>query len=173
MSGLVRPFDVPAGSEISRHLPGAHFQDCHAMPIAPDGGSALEIYLRMVAQTPRWVDRLMTLRNRLVRFVGLKDLGLMRPATPARDVPVGDRVGIFCVHHLSDDEVILGDSDRHRDVKVSVRRVHGDGRSAVAITTVVQVPNALGRAYMVIVAPIHRRIVPAILKALAHRGLQR
>lgn len=33
---------------------------------------------------------------------------------------VGDRVGIFTLLFLSDNEIIQGDSDKHLDVKVSV-----------------------------------------------------
>lgn len=171
MNRRIHPFDVPTNSEIRRHLPGAYFQDCHVMPIPPEAGSALAIYLRMVGQTPRWVDRLITLRNRLVRLVGLKDLGQTKPNRPASDYRVGDRVGILTVQHLNDDEVILGEVDKHLDVRVSVCRIHAHGRPEVVITTVVHVHNTLGRLYMAIVAPIHRRIVPAMLASMDRRIL--
>lgn len=64
---------------------------------------------------------------------------------------------------ISDDEIILGDSDKHLDVKVSVCKIAQDGRQSVAVTTVVHIHNLLGRIYMLFVAHVHRLIVPASL----------
>ncbi|MYN06281.1 DUF2867 domain-containing protein [Pseudoduganella aquatica] len=75
---------------------------------------------------------------------------------------MGDRVGIFSILYLSDDEVILGDADKHLKVCVSVRKL-SEARSAVAVSTVVHIHNLLGRVYMLFVAPVHKLIVPAVL----------
>nr|WP_233224772.1 DUF2867 domain-containing protein [Thiomonas sp. X19] len=52
------------------------------------------------------------------------------------------------------------------DVKVSFCKVAEAGRNALAVSTVVHLHNLLGRVYMLLVAPIHRRIVPATLARL-------
>ena len=85
---------------------------------------------------------------------------------------VGDRAGIFRVHALSDSEVVLGDSDRHLDVQVSLMRLPGpegapSGTFTAAMSTVVHVHNALGRIYMLGVTPAHRVIAPAVVAKLA------
>lgn len=154
---------VPPHAEIARHLRGADFHDCYETAIAPTPLSALELYLKVVAGTPRWVNAMMTLRNRIVRLVGLKNLGALGDtdgAKPASAYRVGDRVGIFSIVYLSEQEVILGDSDKHLNVEVSVCKLPGK----VAVSTVVHTHNALGRIYMLFVAPAHRRIVPATLR---------
>ncbi len=140
------------------------------MPLAHEGRSALAIYLDLMARTPRWVESLMGVRNRVVSLFGLKNLGhlgMLPPLKAAADLRVGDRVGIFTLLSMTDDEVILGDSDKHLDVKLSVCKVARDDREAIAVTTVVRVHNLLGRIYMAFVAPMHRIIVPASL-ARAH-----
>lgn len=158
---------VPANSNIAGELQGAYFYDCYRMDYRHDGASALQIFLRTFGNTPAWVDFLMRLRNRVVRLFGLKDLGQLsavQPAKSAADYRIGDRVGIFSLMYQSAQEVILGDCDKHLDVKVSLSK-HSEGdRQFIAVTTVVHVHNALGKAYMFFVAPAHKIIAPAVLR---------
>lgn len=154
---------VPSHAAIAGHLRGADFHDCYTTDLAPTPLTALELYLRVVATTPGWVNAAMALRNRVVRLAGLKDLGLLGdidPHKPIAGYQVGDRVDIFTIRHISEQEVILGDSDKHLDVHLSVCKLPGK----VAVSTVVHTKNALGRLYMLFVAPAHRRIVPATLR---------
>lgn len=157
---------VPPATRISADIPGSYFHDCYLMPLAHGDRSALEIFLATVARSPRWVETMMGLRNRVVRLFGLKDLGhlgTLPPLKPAADYRIGDRVGIFTLLSATDDEVILGDSDKHLDVKVSLCKVIRDGREAITMTTVVHIHNWLGRLYMLFVAPMHRIIAPAVM----------
>lgn len=161
--------DIPADAQISRYLPGADFHDCYQLPL-PDSStppSALALYLDVVSRTPAWVDALMATRNRAVALVGLKNLGQLGAvdrAKPAEAYRVGDRVGIFKLLQLSDDEVILGDADKHLEVRLSVFRRRSAAGPSVAVSTVVHIHNLLGRVYMLAVAPVHKRIVPAMLR---------
>jgi hypothetical protein len=166
MNPRVSKIAVPPASAIVRELPGAYFYDCYAVSLLSAGGSALEIYLKAVGNTPRWVNVLMALRNWAVALVGLKNLGqlaALTPDKPASSYRVGDRVGIFSLRMLSENEIILGDNDRHLNVQVSVCKLGQAQPQSVAVATVVHVHNRLGRLYMLFVAPLHRRIAPAIL----------
>ncbi|MBI3524076.1 MAG: DUF2867 domain-containing protein [Betaproteobacteria bacterium] len=136
------------------------------MPLKHQGRSALEIYLDVVCRTPAWVNFLMATRNHIVSLFGLKNLGHLGDGTRSKPVSayrVGDRVGIFSLLSLTDEEIILGDSDKHLDVKVSVCKLNPGARESIAISTVVHIHNLLGRVYMFFVAPVHRLIVPATL----------
>lgn len=165
MKSTIQAIPVPSSTEIGRHVAGADFMDCYALPIDPGSPSALAIFLGMASRTPGWVNRLMAIRNRMVAMVGLKHLGHLNAINPSKS-PSDYRVGIFTILHLSADEVILGDSDKHLDVKVSVCKVAEAGRNALAVSTVVHIHNLLGRVYMLFVGPIHKRIVPAMLSRL-------
>jgi hypothetical protein len=165
----ITPIPAPPAARIASEIRGSDFHDCYAMPLAHEGRSALAIFLDVVARTPRWVETLMGLRNRIVSLFGLKNLGhlgALPPLKEAADYRIGDRVGIFTLLSATDDEVILGDSDKHLDVKLSVCKVVREGREAVAVTTVVHIHNLLGRIYMAFIAPMHRIIVPASLARL-------
>ncbi|GAB7548372.1 DUF2867 domain-containing protein [Cupriavidus sp. CuC1] len=167
----VTVIDVPASSLLAPSLASADFFDAYRVGLADAGQSALEIYLDMVSRTPAWVTCLMTLRNRVVALLGLKDLGNLGDVDagkPASAYRVGDRVGIFSLLALSEREVVLGDADKHLEVKLSICKLDppepaAGGQPSVAVSTVVHNRNALGRVYMLFVAPLHRRIVPATM----------
>lgn len=166
MSPHIAPIDVPSSSGMAKQLQGADFFDSYEMRLAHGGRPALEIYLDVIRATPGWFDFLMATRNRIVSLLGLKDLGHVGELAQGKEASayqVGDRIGIFSLLSASDDEVILGDSDKHLDVKVSFYKLTNGAQKSVAVSTVVHIHNLLGRVYMFFVAPLHQRIVPAVL----------
>jgi hypothetical protein len=165
------PSTAPQGSKVQALLPGAYFHDAWAIAAAQPGLDALGQFLRMVKKTPRWIDRLMALRNSVAGLVGLKDLGglaMVDPGKGSSDYEVGDRVGIFTLLAKEEGEVLLGDDDKHLRVVVSVHRsaAAADARTLVTITTVVHVKNWLGRLYMLPVTPAHRVIGRTMIQAV-------
>ncbi|MDY0013760.1 MAG: DUF2867 domain-containing protein [Rhodocyclaceae bacterium] len=158
---------VPRDGLIAAHLTDADFFDAYTMPLAQgDNRSALAIYLAIVAVTPGWINFLMATRNRVVSMVGLKDVGHVGNVDPAKAPAayrVEERVGSFSLLALTDEEIILGDADRHVDAWISLRKLRQEDGPAVVLSTVVHIHNLLGRGYMLGVVPLHRRIVPAAL----------
>ena len=162
--------EIPSNSTVSQYLPGADFFDCFQIQIGHSDLTAMEAFLSIMSRTPCWIDRLMVIRNRVVKLFGLKNLGRLSAvdkSKPAGSYKVGDRVGIFSIAHLSDDEVVLMDSDRHLDVKVALQKSPDGDESCIAVSTIVHIHNRLGRIYMFFVGPIHKLIVPATLSRLA------
>lgn len=163
---------VPASSALAASVPGAYFHDAWAIAPLDAGATALELFLTVTAGTPGWVNTLMTLRNRVVSMLGLKNLGTLSaldPAKPASAYQIGDRVGIFTLFANTPDEVLLGDKDKHLDVILSVHRAvdAASGQVLATVSTVVHVHNWLGRLYMLPVTPMHRIIAPAVLRGAA------
>ena len=168
MKAIAHPSIVPAESVINERLLGAHFHDCYAIEVPCSSRTALGHFLTAVAHTPPWVNSLMALRNQVVQLFGLKTLGglgAFDPSKPESAYLPGDRVGIFTLISKSDNEVLLGDSDKHLDVVLSAFKcpVASNGTQSLAITTVVHVHNLLGRIYMLPVTPLHKLIAPAVL----------
>lgn len=166
MHERVTPCPLPPASSLAATAANANFCDAFMIEIPRDDRVALEIYLDTVRKTPGWVHGLMAWRNRLGRMAGIRDLGRMDAldaGRPAADYRVGERIGIFTLYSINDREVVLGDSDKHLDVKLSILKDDTDSLSRITVTTVVHIHNWLGRCYMLPVAPLHKRIVPAIL----------
>lgn len=167
MTARAFPCPVPPQSAINARLAGAYFHDCHGIAVADTQPMALSHFLAALARSPVWVNTLMTLRNKMVRLAGLKDLGGLGgfdPSKPAHAYQPGDRVGIFTLISNSENEALLGDDDKHLEVVLSVfKQPRNDGSALVTVTTVVYVHNALGRLYMLPVKPLHKLIAPAVL----------
>lgn len=168
MVNKVTASNVPAASVINSRLVGASYYDCYAITVPNDGRSALGYFLTALSNTPSWVNSLMTVRNKTVLLFGLKDLGGMGNFDAAKkdtDYLPGDRVGIFTLISNTPNEVLLGDSDKHLDVVLSIYKnsVSPTDECSISVTTVVHTHNLLGKAYMLPVTPLHKLIAPAVL----------
>jgi hypothetical protein len=155
---------VPDESALQPTLADADFYDAYEAPLSTAMLSPTEIFLRASRSTPRWVDDLMAIRNRIVRLFGLKDVGAMKVAARAPDAyQVGDRLGIFSIFAKTERELLLGIDDRHLDVRVSVLKSERNGLPHYVVSTVVHVHNLLGRIYMAPVGRIHPFVVRSIM----------
>lgn len=163
----VTPCEIPAGSLILTALPKRSFADAYRAPLAKPAASPADIFLAAARSSPRWIARLMALRNRLVRLVGLKDVGQFNApaAAPApRSFAIGDRLGIFTIVAQTAEELLLGIDDRHLDVRVCVTRQPQAQPPAYVVSTIVDVHNALGHTYMLPVSRIHPFVVRAMMR---------
>ncbi|WP_426341669.1 hypothetical protein ACN9MZ_08030 [Pseudoduganella sp. S-14] len=67
----------------------------------------------------------------------------LRAAKPVSEYRIGDRVGIFSLLYLSQDEVLPGDSDKHLDVVLSVCKAP---QGAVSVFGVVRASLSVAHA---------------------------
>lgn len=164
---------APTGSKIQQLVPGSYFHDSWSIEAAEPNLDPLSQFIRVAKSPPWWMDEAMKLRNRIVSLLGIKNLGALSDVSAlkrATDYKPGDRVGIFTLLSTSETEVLLGDSDKHLDVVVSVHRqpMEQAAQAVVTVTTVVRVHNWLGRLYMVPVRPAHRVIARAMVRAVGN-----
>jgi hypothetical protein len=164
---------APPNSLVESLLPGAYFHDAWSIAAAEPSLDAFEQFLRVAQKTPRWVERLMAIRNQVVSTLGLKNLGGLSQIDskkPKSQYVTGDRVGIFTLISNSTNEVLLGDNDRHLNVVVSVHKKADElsGAAVITVTTVVHVHNWFGKLYMIPVAPAHRIIARAMVRSIGN-----
>jgi Protein of unknown function (DUF2867) len=141
-------------------LNGADFAD--AFRVIADGRAidARAAATSMLGRSPRWIDRLVFLRNLLVAPFGLKSSG-------AEDAGLRGMIGIFPVISETAEQLVVGFNDRHLDFRVVIDVVPGgDGRQVTA-TTLVRTHNRLGRIYLALILPFHRLVVKAMLRQVA------
>jgi hypothetical protein len=165
MKFRIKKAGVPKESGLASSLVDAYFYDSYCFHNKKKERSSLQVWLEHATKIPAWINLLMAVRNKIVSAIGLKNLGHLgdlEPEKDASDYKVGDRVGIFTLLALNKNEVILGDNDKHLNVKVSVY-IHGDGGNNVSISTVVHVHNMIGKVYMLFVKPLHKLIVPSTI----------
>jgi hypothetical protein len=161
---------APRGSLIAQALPKSHYVDAYRVLVSAATPPDLDTLARAIfAVTPTWVVTLLRLRNALVQPFGLKTA----PPTPAgpasSSLQPGAVLGIFRVYARGDDELVLGDNDRHLDFRVGILREREGAWTAVTVCTAVCFHSWFGRLYFVPVQPFHRLIVPALMRRAAHQ----
>lgn len=138
-------------------LAGAQFADRYVLITNGLALTAIGAAERVLGRTPRWISRLMLLRNLAIRPFGLK-------TGSEPDVLPESRIGIFPLISQAPGRVVFGLDDRHLDFRILVEvNELGAGRQEVAASTIVKTHNLLGRTYLAVVKPFHRIIVPAML----------
>ena len=148
----MRPFATQPADDCRPLLPLADFADAYALDIAAPI-LAPEAARRAFGGMPSWARHLLTLRNAVVGPLGLK----------TRATGDGPSLGMFPILLSTPSRVVLGMDDRHLDFRIVVD-VQGN---RVTMTTLVQRHGWAGRAYLALVLPFHKRIVPATLARVA------
>ena len=153
----MRPIEVDVKTELRGLLPGADFADAFSRTVEDPTLDAIGAAHRAIDTQPGWVRTLMWMRDTIVRPLGLRtadDPSLARL----------NRIGVFPIISSTPERVVMGFNDRHLDFRLVIDVTALDERRReVVVTTLVQTHNWLGRTYLAMVLPFHRRIVPAML----------
>ncbi len=164
--------EVPvSGQDVSHLLNKISFVDRYE--VGPLNKTELiEIYWNIFFFTPGWIELLMNLRNRLVSFVGLKgvtasELKAEQRKPLPKQVAVGQKIGAFTLFSSDENEMIMGENDRHLDFRISVKRA---SPSSVYVTTAVNTHNGLGRIYMALIKPFHKIIARSMISRAFKAG---
>jgi hypothetical protein len=158
----MRAASVPPDDRVQALLPGASVLDTYRLVVDEGALDARTAAERAFARVPRWIGVLMALRNGLVAPFGLKTSVAGASRT----------IGFFPVLVETPEHVVLGLDDRHLDFRIAVDVAPlGVTQREITATTLVRPHNRLGRMYLALVLPFHRRIVPAMLaQASRSRG---
>jgi hypothetical protein len=121
---------------------------------------------------PKWVEKLFTIRNKIVGQFGLKTSGNITDRKKQLDnfkCEPGEQLGLFKVFSRTKNEVVLGEDDKHLNFRVSLfleQPVNELSKKRLTITTTVKFNNWFGRLYFLPVRPFHKLIVPTMLKGI-------
>lgn len=162
----IEPAALPPASRLSSSHGRADFADAFSVNLPEMASSNVEVLAwHVFTQQPGWIAMLMSIRDGLVRPFGLKRAADFQASG-------GDRISLFRVFERHPDEIILGEDDRHLDFRVSVllQPASDAGPRRLIVTTLVFYNRLLGRAYIALIAPFHRRVVRASLDRAQKRG---
>lgn len=132
-------------------LPAASFADTYVIH-GTEFSSAIEAARGAFGRAPKWISKLMQLRNALV-----KPFGLVHETPPSSL----NRVGMFPILQSSESQVILGLNDKHLDFRIVVELAASS--QTLLMTTLVQPHHIFGKAYLAIILPFHRIIAATVL----------
>lgn len=148
---------LPQGSIMEGMFERTDYCDSFRIPLT--AGMSIDELTYRVFQSPRWVNGLMKLRDSLVRIFGLKTDPGNAPQPGYHEV--GSKAP-FTVQDRNENEIVMGEEDKHLDFKVSVL---ADRQNAHAyVTTIVQFHNGFGRFYFTVIRPFHGVIVKSLIK---------
>ena len=122
--------------------------------------------------SPKWVDKLFTLRNKIVSIFGLKTSGDTTDRQKQLDdfkCETGEQLGLFKVFSRTENEVVIGEDDKHLNFRVSLFIENHKtelNKKKLTISTTAEFNNWFGRLYFLPVKPFHKLIVPTMLKGI-------
>lgn len=151
---------VPKNSVINEFITKVDYEDCFSFTISNNKKTIRELYIAIFSSTPKWVENMMKIRNKIVKIFGLKT-EMKRNENP--NFQVGEKVGIFEIYDIQENEIIAGDDDKHLNFRVSIHRQIQE-KTAVNISTLVQYNNWFGKLYFFIVKPFHKMVVKSLIK---------
>ena len=134
--------------------------------------SSKDIGKAFFTSAPNWTGKLFELRNWIVSIFGLKTSGKTKNRKKLLDnfnCDPGEKIGLFNVYHRTENEVILGEDDKHLNFRISLykeSKPNDGGRKNLTISTTVKFNNWFGKLYFLPVKPFHKLIVPIMLEGI-------
>ncbi len=121
------------------------------------------------ADRPKWIRRLMKIRNAITSLFGLKDTQIDNTAINDQTFEIGKKLGMFEIFDRLDNELILGKNDKHLNFRISALTDNNQvsNETKLTLSTVVKYNNFFGKLYFIPVKPFHKLIVPVMLKGIA------
>lgn len=145
--------------------PAPRIADAHKAAVTNTELTDVDAALRsFFTSSPAWLSTLLEVRNKVVSRLGFETGSSERPELPER-FEVGDELGTFTVLDRSDDEIIMGGEDQRFGLEISVWLPAGEDR--LQITTVAHPKDAIGKAYLAIVALPHGPIAGMLTRRMA------
>jgi hypothetical protein len=156
-------------SASSSRFNDAFYSDCFARQVVGKPfDTALAAYLAMSAKAPRWVNRLLWLRDRIVAPFGMTPThGFNAHQKQAPIFKLDDPLDFFNVATINPDELELQLRDRHFTVAISLYLYRKETAQILYVTSIVTTRTRVGKGYVSVIAPFHRVVVKSMLNRLS------
>jgi hypothetical protein len=168
------PVKLPQPSLICSALDHIDYEDTFAVKV-PGLVAAEQMPPLFFKVFPKWFTGLMYLREAIAGLIGLKTGKGIDVKRQLREFKgeIGESIALFHVMDRNDEEILTGENDRHLDFRLSFFARPVGEETELLLATTVRYNALLGKLYFLPVRPIHRIIVPIILKRMAGALAQR
>lgn len=122
--------------------------------------SIAEVTRRIFGKSPIWIRILFTIRNFMVRLIGLKN---EKPDDYSVGLTVGQYIGFFKVFSVDQNAILLGADDTHLNFRAFIQNTPASAYN-IKVTTLVAYNNQKGRYYMRFILPFHRIVVKSMVR---------
>ena len=159
----VRRTTPPPESVVAGWYENASQLDSYSIDLSSSKQDSMRVLAtRTVGDPPAWIKALVTVRDAMVTPFGVKTSGEVRASRPDNE-----RVDFFPVQWEGNDEIVLGEDDRHLDFRLSLLRRNSPTGTQLIATTVVHSHNAFGLTYLNVIRPFHHLVVRTNLARVA------
>jgi len=150
---MIKKTNLPHHSLLNSPEKTYHYIDSFSGTLTDKNNSldAKDVCKTFFSSAPKWIGTLLTIRNKIVSAFGLKTSGkevdLQKQLDQFTCEP-GEQLGLFKVFSKSDNEVVLGEDDKHLNFRVSLlldKKSDDPLKKDLIISTVVEFNNAFGR----------------------------
>ena len=143
------------------------YVDCFEEKINNPSVDISKVMLAFFESSPKWVELLFKIRNKIVSHFGLKNevLDIDKIILPFK---IGDKVGFFKVFEVYDNEVVVGEDDAHLDFRVSIL-LNKYKDNLLSVKTMVNFNNTFGKLYFFLIRPFHIIIVRTIIRNMKRK----
>jgi len=166
----VRKIELPPDSVIYSSLSRNDYSDVFSISFTSTQAIPVEkLPLHFFNAVPKWFGALMMIRETIAKWIGLKTATDMDVNQQLADFTgeVGESIALFKVMGKTETELMAGENDKHLDFRLSYFSTRTAEQNEIALATTVQFNNWVGKVYFLPVKPIHRLIVPILLKRMA------
>ncbi|MBQ8103878.1 MAG: DUF2867 domain-containing protein [Afipia sp.] len=165
--------DTPLLSMLDRSvIEAAYFRDSYRAPLSRPQASVTDIFIAIFAHHPVWMKAILIVRNRIVRLFGLdaaSDSEILN-FTSKNSFSVGDKIGVWPIYILTENELVAGRDNKHLDFRLSVLKVMDAETASVIVTTICTVHNLFGKLYLFFIVPFHTWGVKRIISNAVAAG---
>lgn len=166
--------DLPKNSLLDPEKIKYDYIDCYQGIVkdSKDNITVTDVGKSFFLSSPKWVDQLFAARNTIVSIFGLKTAGSpdeREALLKSFKCEKGEQLGLFKVFDKNENEVILGEDDKHLNFRISLyleKEGNQPDTKNLKISTTVQFNNWFGLLYFLPVRAFHQLIVPTMLKAI-------
>jgi len=165
---VVERTELAPDSRLRMNVMDGDFLDCYSVSLSDRADVSIgEIAQRIFIGLPCWIRTLLAVRDAAIIPFGLKATASLPTDNTIRpSIKPGDAISFLRVRSIDDNEIVLGEDDRHLDFKIAVRR-DPQQPNRISLATWVHTHNRLGDAYLRMISRFHVMIVRSRLTALA------
>lgn len=158
--------DVPYSSMLTREtIEHAYFRDSFRAPLNRRELGIVDVFFGIFAHHPLWMKLVLIIRNKVASLAGLETATaseILHVESKDRYI-VGEKIGVWPIFGISENEVVAGRNNKHLDFRLSVLKVPDGDRMSVVVSTVCTVHNLSGKIYLLFVVPFHKYGVRKLL----------
>jgi Protein of unknown function (DUF2867) len=159
----VRRTMPPPESVVAGWYENASLLDSYSIDLSSSKQASMRVLAtRTVGNPAAWLKALLAVRDAMVTPFGVKTSGEVRASRADNE-----RVDFFPVQWESNDEIVLGEDDRHLDFRLSLLRRSSPTGTQLIGTTVVHCHNAFGLTYLNVIRPFHHLAIRTSLARFA------